>query len=530
MYFIRLILATMLLVLAAGGLATPTQAHAVLTASEPMDGAVLGSAPAQLNLSFNEAVTPLSAALLRPDGSAVDLQLPTMGGSSVIFSFPQNLGNGSHAVSWRAVSDDGHPVSGVTFFSIGAPTSALVAKTGEVPEVMALLWAARLTLFVALFFGVGGSAFRILSPQLPPVAVRVSSVLIVMGAGAAVLIVGLQGLDALGEGLPGLLQPHTWATGFSTAYGLTSAVALLALVLGYVSLHLAVGPILLAVSAVAIAAAGLAVTLSGHASAAEPQWLTKTAVFVHMTCIGWWLGALFPLIVLLRHDAKTSTPPLLSFSRAIPYAIMALVASGMVLAVIQLGQPGPAWWTPYGFVLAAKLVLLAVLFAIASWNRWVLTTPAAAGEAWAMQHMRRGIAAEIVIILAVLGLVSMWRFTPPPRALADAIPPSAAVELTDGSISASLLIRPARVGPATATVDIRTIEGSPIAAKAVKIVLEQPGSDLAAISRPAEKTLDGQWSTDRLVVPVAGSWLVSVEVRVSDFKLVRLEGQLIIAP
>jgi copper transport protein len=46
----------------------------------------------------------------------------------------------------------------------------------------------------------------------------------------------------------------------------------------------------------------------------------------------------------------------------------------------------------------------------------MLTEPAAAGDN-ALSHMRRGIAAEIVIILAVLGPVSVWRFTPPPRAL-----------------------------------------------------------------------------------------------------------------
>src|SRR5690606_26683137 len=179
---------------------------------------------------------------------------------------------------------------------------------------------------------------------------------------------------------------------------------------------------------VAIGLAGLAVSLSGHASAAQPQWLMKPALFIHMVAIAWWVGALYPLILLLRGDQVTTSNPLLRFSRAIPFAIVPLVVSGIVLAVVQLGWPGPAWMSGYGAILLAKLALLVVLFAIASWNRWVLTAPAAAGEIRALRHMRRGIVAELVLILAILALVSGWRFTPPPRALAAAESP-AGVEL-----------------------------------------------------------------------------------------------------
>ena len=180
--------------------------------------------------------------------------------------------------------------------------------------------------------------------------------------------------------------------------------------------------------------------------------------------------------------------------------------------------------TPYGFVLAGKLVLLAALFSIASWNRWVLTVPAAAGDQRAIRHMRRGIVAEIVIALAILGLVSMLRFTPPLRALADATPAAAVVELAGTDISATLEIAPARIGPALATVALRAPDGTPLSAKAVKIVLEQPGSNLATITRPTAMTPEGDWTTDRLIIPASGSWLVELEVRISDFKLVEVRA------
>ncbi len=524
----RAVVATLLLL--AGIL--PALAHATLTGTSPPDGAVLETPPPALVLSFNEPVSPLAATLIRAGqdtGEPVDL-VPN--GTELTLPFNARLDDGTYVVSWRAVSDDGHPIAGTSVFSIGEPVAKgeLELAPPSQPEVAPLLWASRLVVYVGLFFGVGGAAFRILSPVLPRRARRLGVTASLTGAAAAVLVIGFQGLDALGLGIGSLVDGQVWNTGLSTVYGRTSLLALCAFAAALLALWLRQELLLKLMGAAGLVLLGLAVSTSGHASAAEPQWLMRFALFMHIVCIAWWVGALYPLVLLLRLERRIATPPLLYFSAAIPYAIVPLVASGIVLAVVQLGRPGPAWISGYGAILAAKLALLVVLFAIASWNRWVLTAPAAAGDLRAVRHMRRGIVAELVLILAILALVGGWRFTPPPRALA--LERSAGVELAldARNLTAQLIINPARVGPNEVLVTIATLDGESVAPRSVRFSFTPVEADLAPVTRTAEADPAGTWRAEDMILPLPGLWTVEMEVRVSDFELVKLTGDVTISP
>lgn len=505
----------------------PALAHAGLVSADPTDGATLAAAPEALVLRFNEPVNPLAAVLVGLDGTTRPLEEVSALGSDLRISLPADLAPGTHVVSWRAVSEDGHPISGTTSFSFGNVDgdASHVALAGH-SEVAPLLWAARIVLYIGLFFGAGGAAFRALSPALPEPARRLSIFTAAAGMAAALLVIGLQGLDLLGLGVGDLAQGPVWKAGAFSVYGQTSLVALGALAAALLGLWAKSDKLGAVAGLVAIVLAGLAVSLSGHASAAQPQWLMKPALFIHMVAIAWWVGALYPLILLLREDLATARDPLLRFSRAIPFAIVPLVLSGVVLALVQLGWPGPAWLSGYGAILAAKLVLLAALFIVASWNRWALTAPAAAGDAQALRHMRRAIVAEIVLVLAILCLVSGWRFTPPPRALVLDSPPIVELTLTKGDLIATILVTQAQVGPVDIDIDLSTPAGDVMAAKAVRISLTPMGTDLAPTTRPAEPDEVGGWSVAGILLPLPGVWTVDIEVRVTDFELVKLSGEI----
>jgi len=510
-------------------LCLPAQAHATLTGSTPADGAVLADSPSSLTLSFNEPVSLIAATLIAPGGDAVQLDGGVAAGT-ISIALPADLGQGSHALSWRAVSEDGHPISGTTFFTIGAAgADPVVDPSLQDPLVPGLLWLTRLVLFLGIFFGVGGAAFRILA-ELPPGAKKFARWATLAGLAAVPAILGLQGLDLLGGGLVDLAQAPAWELGLASPYATTLALAVTALVVGLVTLAMSSRPAAALAAGIAIVLIGLAVSASGHASAAEPRWLTRTALFMHVTTIAWWVGALVPLVLLLRQSPQISAPPLLRFSRAIPFAIVPPIASGAVLAVIQLGPPGASWWSPYGQVLAAKLALLIGLFSIASWNRWVLTAPAARGDVRALSQMRRGIAAEIVIIVLVLGLVSAWRFTPPSRALGTELPTPLSLELASDRIQAIVTLSSGRVGETDARLTLETAAGDPLSPRSVTLALEPESGVMAPIVRPAAAAADGTWRLDGLNIPLAGVWRVEVQVRVSDFELAKLTGTLQIAP
>jgi copper transport protein len=247
------------------------------------------------------------------------------------------------------------------------------------------------------------------------------------------------------------------------------------------------------------------------------------------------VGALFPLALVLKQGRRVSARPLIRFSRLIPFAIGPLVVSGTILAVVQLGWPGPAWLTSYGLILAAKLLLLAGLFSIASWNRWVLTGPAARGDLVTRTHMQGTIVVELFLIVAVLALVSGWRFTPPPRAIEAAELARAAdlagaeVQLRGDDVAADISLASGRAGPTSVTV-LLTRDGQPEAAKGMVISLSQPALAIQPFKTTLTLSQGGAWTAPNMLIPVPGQWLVELQIRISDFKLVRLKGEVTISP
>jgi copper transport protein len=502
-------------------------AHASLVHVEPADGAVIKEAPRSFALTFNEPTSPLVLKLVRPDGSSLVLDRFVLRDATLDIEAPSGLGNGTYVLSWRVISEDGHPVGGSAVFSIGAPSAAATPVAMETVDwpVRIAIWSAKAALYMGLFIGVGGASFATWVGGRSRAASRIASWAMLVGLAAATISVGLQGLDALGVSLPQIMQRTVWTTGLSTSYGATVLIAVLALGSGLVALRLKAGAArvlaLLGLTGVAVALAA-----SGHASAAHPQWLTRPAVFLHAIGIAFWTGSLVPLGAALARRTPDATAVLHRFSRAIAYAIAPLVAAGVLLAVVQLRSLDALWTTAYGQILSVKLVLLAALFALAFVNRYRLTKPAERGDADAVLRLQRSIRLELVLVLAIFAVAAVWRFTPPPRALAEAAAAPASLHIHAQKAMADLTVTPGRAGPAEASIAIMTGDFGPLDAKEVTLVLSNPGAGIEQIKRPAHKASDGTWQVDDLNLPLPGRWSVRIEILVSDFELVRLEGNI----
>ncbi len=104
-------------------LATGAWAHASLLQAEPADGSVLREAPKTIQLRFNESVAPAVASLIDAGGKAHDVTMRATG-EAVEIALPDALPRGTQVLSYRVVSQDGHPVAGSLVFSIGAVTGA----------------------------------------------------------------------------------------------------------------------------------------------------------------------------------------------------------------------------------------------------------------------------------------------------------------------------------------------------------------------------------------------------------------------
>ena len=90
------------------------QAHSVLKASTPAHESVMAEPPESLDLTFAKGMRLTALAL---GGETLDL--PDQSGFGLDFSVPLPvLASGEHTVTWRGLSEDGHPMKGTFNFVI----------------------------------------------------------------------------------------------------------------------------------------------------------------------------------------------------------------------------------------------------------------------------------------------------------------------------------------------------------------------------------------------------------------------------
>jgi hypothetical protein len=106
---------------------SPASAHNVLVSSTPTDGATVDAGVIAIDLTFEEAV------MKTPDGAGTEISVmgpaeatptemtdgcvDTFNGSVISESVDIDL-PGTYNVTWRTVSDDGHPIEGTFQFSV----------------------------------------------------------------------------------------------------------------------------------------------------------------------------------------------------------------------------------------------------------------------------------------------------------------------------------------------------------------------------------------------------------------------------
>ncbi len=165
---------------------------------------------------------------------------------------------------------------------------------------------------------------------------------------------------------------------------------------------------------------------SGHAAAVEPGTSLAIGVdAVHLLTAGVWIGGLLPIAGLLAaasHEAGADARPWAvlaarRFSRIALVVVLALVASGIWNAIIQVQSVAGLVGTPYGRLLLVKLAIFVPILGLAAVNRrWLL--PALSGEAStvgrpAMRRLARLMRIEALLGLAVVGVVAALVLTPP---------------------------------------------------------------------------------------------------------------------
>jgi copper transport protein len=450
----------LVLVAAAAALALPAaaSAHAVLVSTTPQASVVVNSPPPVVLLKYSEAVEPRFAAISVTDaaGAQQTASPPRRSAAdpTTLVVPLKRVAQGWYLVYWRVISADGHPVRGAFTFAVGpnpgpAPEFVIpsISETAATPRLIA----ARSVAFVAVMAAIGLFILRIATAR--PVVRRVSetnlrAVSIAFGVAAAVGLVAipvyvdmataqfaLRSSFDLGDLVP-LFRDSAFGRGFldlELVFALFVLAASLAIWIDQPQRERrSIAELLSVTGALAAAAATLLIPgISGHAGYTSPRGLTLPFDWLHLTAGSLWVGGLIGLLVLWRSFPVARRVAGLvvcvpRFSNTAFASVVALVASGVGAALIQLPTLSSLWQTSYGQTLLVKIGLLTAAILLASVNLLRTRPRLAAYEArpelapGAAVLLRRLVAGEVFLVVsAVVAAAVLTSLPPPAKALAS---------------------------------------------------------------------------------------------------------------
>ncbi|NGN93949.1 copper resistance protein CopC/CopD [Nocardioides sp. KC13] len=535
-------LGRLLVVLAAAAYAvlisiSPAQAHATLIGTDPEEGAVLEVAPETITFTFDEAVTlpPAGVTVFDAKGEEVTSEATASGTEmKVALAKASSLGDGTYVVAWRAVSADGHPISGSLTFAVGAPSLSVAPPPSTEPSraTAVIHGVLQFIQYAALLLVVGLVWFRALiigEHRVPDRATaRVQRVEIVAGMVAVVALVLLAPASGAlqSESPPGaILTFDAWSPASVGKEWLSALVGIIGIA---AALALRERPRLAAaVGLVAICAPSLV----GHSRAVVPAWLVTFTDVIHLVAGALWLGGLVGLALtlpLITRRGTVAAEIVTRFSTLAAASLAALAATGVLMGWRILGSWDNLLNSTYGTLLMTKIALVVAVAVMAAGNR-LLVLPRvrqAAGhddtvEAGSM--LRRAVLMEAGVLVVVLGVTGFLVDQPPQAGVGSTGAGTATVAQTntqaaelgdDHRVYATLT--PAGPGPNVLRLQIQDMAGEPVEAAAIPTAKLRSGDvDLGSLALRSVGA--GTWEAD-VVLPKGGTWEATVGLRLGEFE------------
>lgn len=457
------------LLAAAGPLAGTASAHASLVSSAPGNDEVVEQAPREVVLTFDDGVNVDDGGVrvLDPAGEDVAEGSPSTTADGTEVRQPVASGpEGTYTVSYRALSDDGHVISGSYVFHVGRRTgSAAAAAAGGFDALRVLNAFGR---WIALTGGllVGGVLAMALFVDGPRVRrqnptdgdadadagagsgpqgwgseLASARFLLLPGAVSVLFGVGLSLLASAadlaggsildGPGATGRFLGASWA---GTVAGLRVLVALVLVLAVLPPRALRRAPWL---AAIGILAALALPSLGGHAWTASPVGLAVASDALHVLAAAAWVGALGVLV--LSWDGTRERAA--AFSRMALVAAPLTVATGVLNTALQERSLSALTDTTHGRLVLAKALGTVALLAFG----WVHRRQLADAARWSARVLRT-YRAEVVVGLAVVAVTAVLVGTPPGREAARSAEPVQMVKQA-GDTTVRMEVSPAAAGP-----------------------------------------------------------------------------------
>lgn len=352
-----------------------TEAHAVLTASDPAPGSSRMDSPERVLLRFNERIegAPLVLQVRDRTGQVIADRRPVLEAEGRELSLPlPPLEDGMYTVSYRVISADGHPVDGSYVFVVGAsggtePTFPSGSSGGSGHDHTHgsgggskwLMFALRIASTAGMVGFCGWLFWSGHTPAASATAAVVSrneswrAALLSLFVVTQLTFVGFCFAQLLPES-SGWGEIRTFATGTTIGRSLLAV-----LVLALVSPFLTGRNRLL--DAGWITSVFTAKSLNGHAAATEIPWISVPSQVIHLFASCIWAGGLCYLLAHLIRDRNHADAFLPLFARWALFALLAVSVTGLVNMLLILPDQEALFRSDWGRWLLVKLALVAAV-------------------------------------------------------------------------------------------------------------------------------------------------------------------------
>ncbi|EHF3619090.1 copper resistance protein [Listeria innocua] len=503
-------------------------AHAYLENSNPADQSHIKTAPEKVTLVFNEEIEADFPLIEVKDSSGKRVETGKTAVSKkndhmVEASLPAELKADVYSVSWRVVSADGHTVSGVISFKLGdtkatfqsteVPSNAFDLQISSVQKAILYI---GFSLFIGmLVFGLG------LYPRKEQLTAKITTRLkkIIWFAlaflGTALLMqLFVQTSITTGVSISESFQPDKLAAFLTTKTGyiwLSELISWLVLVIFTVIMvrkNKQWSWFALLTESALIGYLIFAKAQNGHAAASADKIVSITADMLHMIAASVWVGGILVLLFVLPKTGK-AREVWSRFAIVAIIAVASILVSGLLMAVMNIGQMANLFTTNYGKILLFKIGLF-LLMALLGLGHYIYLKLKNKKLPFKTILIELIIGTIILIVASVLTNVQ----TPPPPA-PKAFDETIAAEGENAKIN--LRVEPATVGQNQFIITFTSADGATKTDfEQVTITTKSTKTDEKATFQ-AKLANENQYFAEGLYINQTGKWEITVHGLTKDF-------------
>ncbi len=557
----RRTLALMVLLAAGGTLVVPARAsaHAYLIRTVPAASVVLDAPPATVQLTYDEAVEPRLAVIsvTNAEGrqqTGGQVTRSSANPDTLVVPLRPRLPEGWYLIYWRAISVDGHPVSGAFTYAVGpnpgpAPQFQVprISATAVTPQLLIARW----VMFLSVMAAIGLLALRLsiarpIVRRVPGASLRPLSVAFVVTSLLALVAIPVYlDFSTANDSLRSVfdlsaLVPLYRVTAFGRAIVDFEVCFALFCLAGWTALwadrpereHRSVAELVAGCGAALAAAAVLIVPgAAGHAAQTSPRGLTLAFDWIHLATGSLWLGGLVGLLVLLatlpvRGRVAALAVAVPRFSRVALVSVVLLGASGIGETIDHLPAANALWETGFGKAILVKSGLLCAALLLASGNLRRSTPRLVASRARpelgapAASLLRKLASGEVVVVLGIVFAAALLSSLPPPppafalegSAIASVGPGTVARTVQRGGYELQVLVSPNRAAaPDSFTLRI-TKGGRPVRGANVTLAFNHLEMEMPQQEYQLTEVQPGIYSRAAPALVMVGKWGLSFQV------------------